>query len=132
MNGIDGSTAATLIAAGEGWLWLGGLTAAAFLLFGLDRLEPSARGAYAFRALIVPGLVLLWPLVLWRWWVLARRAWDEQQRHAPPLPLQGRAALALAAAVPAILVAALAVRQPEPAPRAPVPLAPPAAGANSR
>jgi len=39
----------------------------AFLLFGLDRLEPAARGAYAFRPLMLPGLMLLWPLVLWRW-----------------------------------------------------------------
>jgi hypothetical protein len=41
--------------------------AVAFLLFGLERAAPSARGAYAFRPLLVPGLMLLWPLVLWRW-----------------------------------------------------------------
>ncbi len=46
--------------------------AGAFLLFGLDRVDPAARGAHAFRPLLVPGLVLLWPLVLWRWVVLAR------------------------------------------------------------
>ena len=40
----------------------------AFLLFGLDRLEPAACGAYGFRPLLLPGLLLLWPLVLWRWW----------------------------------------------------------------
>ena len=43
-----------------------------FLFIGLDRIDPAARGAYAFRPLLVPGLVLLWPLVLWRWWVMAR------------------------------------------------------------
>lgn len=42
--------------------------AVAFLLFGLERTAPAARGAYAFRPLLVPGLMLLWPLVLWRWW----------------------------------------------------------------
>ena len=47
-------------------------TALAFLLLGIDRVDPNARGAYAFRPLLVPGLVLLWPLVLWRWRVLVR------------------------------------------------------------
>ncbi len=39
----------------------------AFLVFGLDRCDPAARGAYGFRPLLLPGLILLWPLVLWRW-----------------------------------------------------------------
>jgi hypothetical protein len=42
-------------------------TALAFLLFGLDRVDPAARGGFAFRPLLVPGLVLLWPLVLLVW-----------------------------------------------------------------
>ena len=41
--------------------------AAVFLAFGLDRVDPSARGSLAFRPLLVPGLVLLWPLVLGIW-----------------------------------------------------------------
>jgi hypothetical protein len=41
--------------------------AASFLVFGLDRIDASARGSYAFRPLLVPGLVLLWPLVIARW-----------------------------------------------------------------
>ena len=45
----------------------GALIAAGFLLFGLDRIDPAARGAYWFRALLLPGLILLWPLVVWRW-----------------------------------------------------------------
>jgi hypothetical protein len=45
----------------------GGAVAAAFLAFGLDRIDPSARGGLAFRPLLVPGLVLLWPLVLVKW-----------------------------------------------------------------
>ena len=49
------------------------LVAAAFLLGGgIERVAPAARGAYAVRPLLVPGLVLLWPLVLWRWAALAR------------------------------------------------------------
>lgn len=49
----------------------GGLVAIAFLTIGLDRIMPAARGAYAFRPLLLPGLVLLWPVVVWRWRVLA-------------------------------------------------------------
>ncbi len=51
---------------------VGTLVALAFLAFGLARIDPGARGAYGFRPLLLPGLVLLWPLVLWRWWRLAR------------------------------------------------------------
>ena len=51
---------------------VGAFVAAAFLLLGLDRVDPAARGAYAFRPLLVPGLVLLWPLVALRWLALAR------------------------------------------------------------
>ena len=41
--------------------------AVSFLVFGLDRADTSAHGSFAFRALLVPGLVLLWPLVIARW-----------------------------------------------------------------
>lgn len=51
---------------------LGAAVALAFLVFGIERIDPAARGAYAFRPLLVPGLVLLWPLVLWRWRLLER------------------------------------------------------------
>ncbi len=39
-----------------------------FLVLGIELLHPAARGAYAFRPLLLPGLVTLWPLVAWRWW----------------------------------------------------------------
>ncbi len=40
----------------------------AFLFLGIDRIDPAARGAYAFRPMLLPGLMLLWPVVAWRWW----------------------------------------------------------------
>jgi hypothetical protein len=52
---------------------VGLIVAAAFLLFGIDRIDDSARGVYAFRPLLIPGIVLLWPFVLWRWYVLERQ-----------------------------------------------------------
>ncbi|WP_431305599.1 hypothetical protein [Sediminicoccus sp. BL-A-41-H5] len=46
----------------------GGLAVAvAFLAGAIERAAPAARGAHAFRPLLLPGLILLWPLVLWRW-----------------------------------------------------------------
>ncbi len=39
----------------------------AFLLAGIDRMDRAAVGSYAFRPLLLPGLVLLWPLVAFRW-----------------------------------------------------------------
>lgn len=53
----------------------GAVVAALFLLAGIDRVEPAARGSWLFRVLLVPGLVLLWPIVLLRWLRL------EQQRR---------------------------------------------------
>ncbi len=47
--------------------------AAVFLLWGIDRIDPAASGAYAFRPLLIPGIVLLWPAVLLRWVWLERR-----------------------------------------------------------
>ncbi|MGE3246505.1 MAG: hypothetical protein AB7F96_01385 [Beijerinckiaceae bacterium] len=51
---------------------IGIVVAAAFVFFGLDRIDASARGAWSFRPLIVPGVILLWPLVLARWLTLER------------------------------------------------------------
>jgi hypothetical protein len=47
--------------------------ASAFLAVGIDRIDESAHGAYAVRALLLPSLAILWPLVAWRWRTLARR-----------------------------------------------------------
>lgn len=65
-------TAHLLLDLAAGYAGLGMAVGVAFLLLGLDRADPAARGAYAFRPLLLSGLVLLWPLVLWRWRALAR------------------------------------------------------------
>ena len=46
---------------------VGLVVAVLFLCVGIERIDPAARGAYAFRPLLLPGLVALWPLVLRRW-----------------------------------------------------------------
>ena len=58
----------------SGYVWCGIAVAVAFLVFGLDRIDASANGAYAFRPLLLPGLALLWPIVILRWVALSRRA----------------------------------------------------------
>jgi len=60
-------TAEILLAVAGGYGVAGLAVGLAFLFRGLGRIDPAARGAYAFRPLLLPGLVLLWPLVLWRW-----------------------------------------------------------------
>jgi len=65
--------AAGIINAAMAYGAAGALLALVFLLWGIDRVDPSARGAYTFRPLLIPGLVLLWPLVAARWLALERR-----------------------------------------------------------
>ncbi len=57
------------------YLLVGCGVAAVFLIIGVDRIDPSARGSYLFRVMALPGSIGLWPLVLYRWLVLeaARR-----------------------------------------------------------
>ena len=57
----------------QGYGMVGAGVAALFLLFGLDRVSEQARGAYVFRPLLVPGVIVLWPLVLLRWIAAERR-----------------------------------------------------------
>jgi hypothetical protein len=52
---------------------IGAALGLAFLLWGIDRIDPASHGAYAFRPLLIPGMVLLWPLVAARWIALERR-----------------------------------------------------------
>jgi hypothetical protein len=54
------------------WLAIGVIVGVTFLFLGIGRIDPAARGSYAFRPLLLPGLVLLWPFVAFRWFVLSR------------------------------------------------------------
>ena len=55
------------------WGCIGLAVAAAFLLYGFDKVDPGAHDAYFVRPLLLPGIVLLWPLVVWRWLSLVRK-----------------------------------------------------------
>ena len=47
--------------------YIGLAVAAAFLLYGIERVDAGARRSYAFRPLLIPGCIVLWPLVILRW-----------------------------------------------------------------
>jgi hypothetical protein len=50
------------------YLGAGTAFAAAFVTAGVQRIDPVARdGTWGFRVVIVPGVVLLWPLLARRW-----------------------------------------------------------------
>lgn len=102
------AAAAIIVALGQAWLLAGLAVGVAFLLFGLDRRDASARGAYGFRPLLLPGLVLLWPLVLWRWLEPPSLQPALRRRHKRAHALLW---LGLACILPAILATALALRR---------------------
>jgi hypothetical protein len=56
-----------LLAAG-GYAAAGALFAAAFVGWGVGRVDPLTREAgWGFRLLLLPGAALLWPCLLRRW-----------------------------------------------------------------
>lgn len=57
-----------IVAVAAGYAALGLLFGLAFVGSGVARLDPAARGtSVGFRALILPGSVALWPVLLWKW-----------------------------------------------------------------
>ena len=107
------------------WGGVGALVALAFLSFGVDRLDEDARGAYVFRLLIVPGVLLLWPLVLWRWYILADGKDEWAKRYQPKRNSHNIFALIMPVLIVGIIAAGLSVRQTWPVDVAPVQLSEP-------
>lgn len=67
------ATAATLAVVLAAYLGIGVVSAVAFVTVGVNAVQPAPL-TLAVRALLLPGAVLLWPLVLWRWRKLRRPA----------------------------------------------------------
>lgn len=106
--------AADLIWVTQIYLGMGAVTALVFLGFGIDRIDDSARGVWMFRPFLIPGILLIWPLVLLRWLQLERAGEEGQARFRPPLTWQPRLALVLAIVVPIIIAGAMVLRQDGP------------------
>jgi hypothetical protein len=64
------------------YLALGALFAVPFIAVGVQRVDPAAAGAsWGFRLLVLPGTVLLWPLLLSLWASGSAKAPEEQTAH---------------------------------------------------
>ncbi len=113
-----------IIAALGIWGYVGLAVAIAFLVVGIDRIDANARDAYAFRPLLIPGIILLWPLVAWRWLQLERGIDPWEARYRAPVRAHGVVALVLAILLPAIFIGSLALRQTWPAGVEPVAIQP--------
>lgn len=111
--------AQSLLTLGIWYLYAGGAVAAVFLTIGMGRIDENAQEAWIFRPLLIPGVLLIWPLVLWRWRVLYRGE-NKLDRHKMPRAGQNRAAIAFICAIPLIIGIALISRQNTDALAAPV------------
>ena len=103
--------ATSLVVFVEYWLMLGAIIAAVFLIFGIDRIDEDARGAYVFRPLLVPGILLIWPLVLWRWFVLETGRADEAKRYHAVRSNYGLVAIGMAVAIVVVIAFGFSIKQ---------------------
>lgn len=73
--------------------YLGGglLFALPFVLHGVERIDPVAReGTWGFRVIIVPGVMLCWPLLAHRWAVGSAHPPTERTAHRHGAAMRGR------------------------------------------
>lgn len=57
-----------IVAALAAWFGIGAVIAILFLVFGVNRIDESAKGASVFfRPMIFLGCAMLWPAVVIRW-----------------------------------------------------------------
>ena len=115
----------TIVLLGTVYLYVGAAVAVVFLLFGIGRIDENAQDAWVFRPLIIPGVLLIWPLVLWRWLREETGRIDSTARYAPPRKAHGIASVFLACLVVATLLTAFAIRQTWPSDMAPIQVAAP-------
>ncbi len=109
------TAASTIVWIATAWIYAGTAVAVIFLLIGIDRIDDSARGSYTFRPLLVPAILLLWPLVLWRWLRLESGVDPDRHRHHAVRAAHGWVWSVLAVLIPALFIGALLVRQTPPA-----------------
>ncbi len=93
------------------WGTIGALVAVPFLTFGIDRIDEDARDAYVFRPLLIPGILLIWPLVLWRWWQIESEASAWMSRYRPVRAAHGIAAVLMTCVILIAIIVGLSVRQ---------------------
>lgn len=103
-------TASDVLFLGSVYLYIGAAVAVVFLVFAVGRIDENASGAWIFRPLIVPGVVLIWPIVLWRWYVLFKGE-DRLARHQMPRKTQRWGQLIFSGFIVAVICTAVLTRQ---------------------
>jgi hypothetical protein len=64
------------------YLVCGLVFAAPFVLVSVGKIDPhAAHGTWAFRLLIIPGTILLWPLLACRWFKGVHQPPEERNAH---------------------------------------------------
>ncbi len=121
------NTAEFLLMVVKWWGAIGALVALVFLTVGMDRIDEDADGAYVFRPLLIPGILLIWPLVLWRWYCLAFETDHWAHRYKPRRHNHRIFAYVMPIAIVLVIAAGLSVRQQWPAHIAPEQLSAPEA-----
>ncbi|WP_245897210.1 hypothetical protein [Roseobacter denitrificans] len=109
----------------RGWGMVGALVAAVFLTVGLDRIDADARGAYIFRPLLIPGVLVIWPLVLWRWYLYETGTERWENRYDPPRKAHFTVGWLMPIGICLIILAGLSVRQTAPTDFEPIQLSAP-------
>jgi hypothetical protein len=102
------------------WGSIGAVVAAIFLSFGMDRIDEDARGANVFRPLLIPGVLVIWPLVLWRWYLHETGIEAPERRYAPPRKAHFAVGMILPVGIALIVLTGLNLRQTWPTQIAPV------------
>lgn len=120
------NTAEAIFLSVQIWGWIGAVVALVFLTIGIDRIDEDARGAYIFRPLLIPGILVIWPLVLWRWYRYETNADHWPARYDPPRKSHFAVGLILPVGIVLIIGLGLLVRQTWPADFEPVQLSAPA------
>ncbi|MEO0809493.1 MAG: hypothetical protein AAFW82_02425 [Pseudomonadota bacterium] len=108
------TAAATIVWIATLWIYAGSAVAVVFLLIGIDRIDADARGSYTFRPLLVPGIILLWPLVLFRWLQLESGVDPNRSRDRAIRSAHGWVWALLAILIPALFISAMLLRQTPP------------------
>lgn len=107
------------------WGTVGAIVAALFLTIGIDRIDEDARGAYVFRPLLIPGVLVIWPLVLWRWYMYETGSELWPRRYLPPRKSHFAVGMIMPIGIALIILTGLLLRQSWPVDIAPVQISAP-------
>jgi hypothetical protein len=79
---VSATLASAIVQAATAYVGAGLVVAVPLVWAGIPRLDPAARGTtWGFRAIIIPGVVLLWPLLVARLAAGSTHPPREQNAH---------------------------------------------------